>query len=758
MRYLFVILGIVLAVAVGAVVAVLLWLLRPEVLETYVLDSVEERTGVDIDVGSLNLGLAGILLQDVVVFEPRDPEKDVDPPRVVSAKEIAVRPSWRDLILERRLVIYYAAIDGLDLEVRREASGESNLGRLIDAFTKGADDEEPIEPAPALEDPDAPAAIELDRVIVTDAKLELTDQHERPTRPLKLRLEVTRLGLRGLSDPSPARFTLDATVELGSDFQSTIKGAGTAGFSPVVIDTDLSLDDVNVDTLVPNLANPDNDDVPGPLPLEGIRVRGRLQADRVQYEGFEFTKIKAAATLDGTQLTVSQLDTTIAQGQGVITADIDFGVQGFRYVGTAKLDGVHLAQAGGLLEPIAWGRSPDPKATIDVELSMAGTTDKRLLDTIDLDGTVAIDTLDIDAAVGRYEPGEGRDVGPFDTGDGSMRLRLHVRDAYADPYLLGSVDVEATLAKSYLNVAHAVATVADGRLSVSGDVDLTRAGLGYAGSIHLTDAQVDPLTEAFDKRGWGTRTGVVGAQVTFEGGGTNPKTLLQNLNADGEFTWTDGRVANSDYLKELASITGIPGFRDLVVQNSGGKFQMRNGVFSSKRIRIWGPDAGIQTSGSIQPNLDVDAQVALGIGPNSSRELFSTGIALPYVKGENGWRFIPVNVSGNLYDPDMSVPPRAVLKSALTTVPSAGVGVVSTGLGAVRGGTRAVLEGTRAVIPGSDGVVRGGEAVVDESTGLVSGIVERGAGAVGSVFDGIGSLFDKDDQDVGSDEAKEKQR
>lgn len=737
MRYLFRIFVILLALFVGAVIAISWWMLRPEVLEQYVLDAVEERTGVDIDVGSIRLGLDGLLLVDVSVFEPPDPAKDDKPPRVLQVDRIAVRPEWRAL-LSGRVVLSYAGIDGLQTTILRAEDGSSNLGRLIDAFSQEEDEESATNPT----SPEPAAAFELRRVVLRESKIEYTDLHERPRHPLRLALDVKNLTVRGLAATTPPSFDLDAAVTVGTDTHSTIRGTGTIAMSPVVIDTDLALSEVNVDTLVPDLSNPENDDVPGPLPLEGLRVDGRITVARVQYEGFEFTDAKAVARLDGTHLTVSSVDADIAQGKAVVTADIDFGVKGFEYAGTARLTEVRLGQAGGLLAPIQWGRSPDPEASIDAQISMAGTTAERLLETISLQAKVDIDTLDLDAVLDRWGPSEPRDLGPFDTGDGTMDVTLKVAQAESYPFEFTDVTAHATLTKSQLSVSPLTARLAEGTLMISTDVDLAVEGLTYAGTISLADARMKPLTAGVERTGFGTRTGVCGLEATFKGSGTDTRTLVSKMDASGHVTWTDGRVANSDYLKELADITGIPGFRDLVVMGSGGKFKLQNGVLSTDRMRIWGPDAGIQVAGTMDQKLDVNAQVALGIGPNSNRELFSTGIALPYVRGDGGWRFVPVNVTGNVYDPSMRVPAKAVLKSALTTVPAAGVGVVSTGLGAVRGGTRAVLDGTRRLIPGTSTATDESAAAVDSGTGLVEGAVRGGADAVGSVFDGIGSLFD----------------
>lgn len=737
MRYLFRSLVVLLALVAGAMVAVSWWVLRPEVLEKYVLDAVEDRTGIDIDVGTVRLGLDGILLVDVSVFEPRDPEQDEEPPRFLQVERIAVRPEWRAL-LSRRVVISYAAVDGLHTAIHRGADGSSNLGRLFRAFSRL----EEAETAPAAPPAEPAAAVELQRIVVRESKIEYTDRHERARHPLRLALDVKSLTVRGLTDGAPSSFELDAAVTVGTDTHSTIEGTGTIGMSPVVIDTDLELSEVDVDTLVPNLSNPENDDVPGPLPLEGLRVDGRINVARVQYEGLTFTKAKAVARLDGTDLNVSSVHANIAGGKAVVTADIDFGQKGFRYTATARLADVRLAKAGGLLAPIQWGRSPNPRANIDADLSMAGTTAERLLDTISLQATVEVDTLDLDAVLDRYGPSNPRDLGPFDTGDGTMEATLTIDRMDAYPFDFTDVSARARLAKSRLTVSPLTARIAEGTLRISTDVDLAVHGLSYGGTISLADARMEPLTAGIQRRGFGTRTGVFGLEAQLQGRGTDTRTLISKIDATGHVAWTDGRVANSDYLKELADVTGIPGFRDLVVMNSGGKFRLRNGVLSTDRMRIWGPDAGIQVAGELDQDLEVNAQVALGIGPNSNRELFSTGIALPYVKGKHGWRFVPVNVTGNVYDPSMSIPPKAVLRSALTAVPAAGVGVVSTGLGAVRGGTRAVLDGTRRLLPGTAAATTESADAVDDGTGLVEGAVRGGANAVDSVFDGIGSLFD----------------
>lgn len=732
------------ALVVGGAAIVSWWLLRPETLETYVLDAIEERTGVRVEVAHLHLGLSGLVLESFEVFEPAPTEAEGVAPLVLSAEEVVVRPQWRAL-LDGRIVISYAALEGLDLSIRTDADGSSNLGRLIDAFTTpGAEAAPAADARSASTDPTEETTLALESIAVRTSRVAFFDQHERPTNPLRLGVAIDELRVWDLVKPGPASFELSAGVSVGRSTRSDVRARGTLTPSPLVIDADVELSEVDVDSLVPDIANPDDPTVPGPLPLEGVRVQGRVTAKRVVYEGFVFTDAKATAKLEETTLVAGPVTADIADGTIRATADVDFGVQGFRYTGTAAARGVNLAKAGGLLEPISWGRKPSPSFDADVQLSMAGTTADRLLDSIDLRARVSLDAIDVGAALGLDASSDSSDLGPFDTGDGRIEITAEIAHALWGPYEIEAVRAETTLAKSHVDVSNVAATIAEGNARLTAHVDLTRPGLAYDGALRLRDARIGSIFARLSRERWGTRSGILGLDLTLRGEGTDRRTVLRTLHADGVVTWTNGRVTNSEYLRDVSDLTGIPGFRDLVVENSGGAFQVRDGVLSTERMRVWGPDAGIQVAGTLDHRLDIDAQVALGIGPHSDRELFSTGIALPYVQGDDGWRFVPVNVRGNLEDPKMTIPPRAVLKSALTTVPSAGAGVVSTGLGAVRGGTHAVLEGTRSILPGSDGAIRGTESAIDSSTGFVGGVVRDGAGAVGSF---LGGLFDAEDED-----------
>ncbi|MDG2303545.1 MAG: AsmA-like C-terminal region-containing protein [Candidatus Binatia bacterium] len=744
MRSLFRILLGLAALTVVGVIAAGWWFLRPEIIERYVLDSIEERTGIEVEISGMGLALEGVEVRGVKVFAPSS--SGGANPAVLQIRELAVRPVWRKL-LDGRIVISTVFVDGIDLSIHRGPNGESNLQRLLDAIAAG-EETQSASPEAADSGDDMLATLELDHIVIHDSEVQLHDEHQRPSRPLQLEIDLKRLELTGLAHQNPLKFNLEGAITLGTDTHSTIAGSGTMTTTPVAIDADLTLSEVDVDTLVPNVANPDNDDVPGPLPLEDLRVNARLRVDRVRYEGFEFTDAKAVATLEGTQLSLPDVHADIAGGTADVTADIDFGVKGFRYSGTAKLHDVKLAEAHGLLDPIDWGRHPETTASAVVRLKMAGTTDERLLDTIALDGNIDIDILDLDAVLGRYAPSNPRDLGPYDTGDGRMTVDVRVATLLADPWILSTVAGAATLEKSRIQVPKLDGLLAKGAFSILASVDLSTPGLSYSGTISLRDAQIPELTASLkDQGGFGTRTGIFATEMQLTGHGTDPRAVLNQVEIDGQISWTKGRVTGSDYLKKISNITGIPGFRDLVVMNSGGKFRVRKGILSSDRLRLWGPEAGIQASGTLNTNQDVDLKLALGIGPNSNRDLFSTGIALPYVTGKDGWRFIPLNISGNVRDPQMRIPPKAVFQSALMTVPSASIGLVSTGLDAVRGGTRAVLDGARSVVPGSSAAADQTESLVGGSTRLVEDAVRGGGNAIGSVLGGFGSFFGRDDED-----------
>lgn len=711
---------------VGSALAVSWLVLTPETVDTYVFEPVEERTGIRISLQRVGLGLDGVTLGEVTVSDP-----GAEKAHLLRVERVAIRPAWRPL-LGGRVEIHYIGLDGIRLHVRQNAQGETNLDRLVDALSS---EEEPPPPDASGTTETKTAALRVDRVRVENAKIDYTDEFERPGKPLHLVLEIAHLSMTDLVSPDPIGFDLDGSVQLGSDTRSTIVASGTIATSPVTIDAALKLSEVDVDTLVPNVVKPGTSPPPGPLPLEGLTIDAELEVARVRYEGFEFSGVGGTARLEGPDLAVPRLQAKIAGGTVTVSANIDFGVQGFRYSGNAELRKVDLARAGGLLKDIRWGRHSAPRADADVRLSMAGSEREELLDTIDLSSTVTVDALDLNAILSGADSDRGKDLGPYDTGDGKMAVSLSVETVRVDPFDLTGVQAEASLSHGQLDVAPLDAQIAAGKLTVETHVDLTQPGLLYSGAVTLDNSQIGDLFAPLPKAQWGTRSGVFGGHVEIHGAGTAAPALWKKLSADGEIGWTDGRVTDSEYLRDVSKLTGIPGFRDLVVMNSGGRFKIRNGVFSTKRMRIWGPDAGIQIAGTIDHDLQVDATVALGIGPDSSRKLFSTGIALPYVRGDQGWRFVPINVRGTVADPKMTLPPRAVLESALTAVPAAGVGVVTRTGDLLSGGADAVARGTEAVVPGAPGRVVGG--ALRGSVGLVA----KGGHAVGSVVDGIGGLF-----------------
>ncbi len=736
----------VLLVAVSAVLT--WWLLTQENIERWVLDPIERRTGVAITIDGVDIGLDGLGIRDVTIGEASSERP------LLSAAEITARPEW-DPLLQGQIVLSEIHVTGLHLDLVRNEDGGSNVQRILELFSREPTHEEPA--GPTTDEGPVPATVRLERIAVDDARLTFLDGFERPGRPLRIGLELEHLVVTRLDGPNPTHVDLGGAITIGTDVQAEVAATGTLSIAPpAVVLERLTVSEIDVDTLVASLSQPGPGEESEALDLDGVRIETPLEIGRVRFEGFDFEQIRATAELDGTALAVHDVTAVLGRAPLRASAEIDFGVAGFAYDVRANLRHLEPARLGGPIPKIDWGRSAAARATVDARLRLAGTELPRLRETLDLKLDVHLDMLDLDALLTAGESDEDRELGPYDTGGSRVALDLQVDRIWAGPYEIHGLVSQARLADGKLALPKLDADVVGGRASARVDIDLTRPGLAYSGHIELQDADVQRLAAPLPEDQMGTRSGRLGFATDFRGSGTRSNTALAALEADADLSWTDGRVANSVILRRVSNLTGIPGFRNLEVMDSGGHLKLRRGVLSTDRIRVWGPEACIQAEGTVGPESAVDLTLALGIGPNSRRELFSTGIVLPYVQGEDGWRFVPVNVRGTLSDPKYSIPSRAVLKSALTAVPDVGVGVVSGSLGAtgslLRGGTDALASGTEAILPGASGRAAG--SVLRGSGRLLGG----GTQAAGNLVDGIGSWITGRSRSSGGTPDREEKR
>ena len=401
--------AIAVAIGVGAY-----WIMTPDFLQTRVLKPLQEATGIAVTVEDLDLGLQGIELRGVALYDPstlppQNPNDTkeatpVDGEALLRIQEITLQPSLANL-LHGHIRIPKISLTGLQLTIRRDASGRSNLDQLLEVLPK-------TESSDAS--PSGSVQFDLHAVHLYNARLRYIDSFERGQRPLQIDIGIEDLSLSGLDTTAPWTFALSSQIEIGSDTRSTIKATGKIHQSPLLIETDLALSEIDVDTLVENLATGDDDEVAA-IDTGTTAIRAKIAVGRVRYQGIDFTDAKGTLSLDESTLSFPEVTASVAAGRARIAAKVSLGVTDLAYSGSLSLSKIQLAKVGGLLGGIPWG-NVEPIASIEGKLSMAGTTGRRLLDTLSLDLEADIDQLDVGAW---STPSDDGPAGAWDTGRGA---------------------------------------------------------------------------------------------------------------------------------------------------------------------------------------------------------------------------------------------------------------------------------------------------------------------------------------------------
>jgi hypothetical protein len=300
--------------------------------------------------------------------------------------------------------------------------------------------------------------------------------------------------------------------------------------------------------------------------------------------------------------------------------------------------------------------------------------------------------------------------------------RLAVDRVESLKQIFRDVRIDADFVDHNLHVSSIHATVADGALFASGDLDIGTAGLAYNATASLSDATAKDFLAPYLPEEFGVWIGDFSADVDFAGAGTLIDAFLDNLYVEGEARLDDGRLRRTPLLTEIADLTAMRAFADLEVQDSGGKFLVKDRVVSSDHLLVGGPEGRILLVGQVGFDARLRAELWAGIHPGGTRELFSKGILLPYVEDKDGWTYVPIVLSGSYGDPETKIATKAFSHTALNLIPDA------TG------------------------------RIIKETASTTGGIIKRGADAFGSLVDRIDDALGGDKQKNSGSDTSEQRR
>ena len=242
-----------------------------------------------------------------------------------------------------------------------------------------------------------------------------------------------------------------------------------------------------------------------------------------------------------------------------------------------------------------------------------------------------------------------QEIGPFNLpikADGEMRIKQAVYQEMPIDNLL----LRYRLEKNLLTVETLSGQVAGGAFKQSGTVDLSRKGLAYEGRVELTSLALDTLTRLFAPRAQGTVLGALSLATEFKGRGTRAMNLREQLTAEGNFSFMDGRLKASPLTQGFAELLRLDELKELSFKNGSGNYRIRQGRLQLNGS-MSGQDLSLAPTGEIGLDGGLDLDLAARLSPKLSAKLDKKGKVAGYFSDEQGWTRIPLKLGGTLERP-----------------------------------------------------------------------------------------------------------
>lgn len=215
------------------------------------------------------------------------------------------------------------------------------------------------------------------------------------------------------------------------------------------------------------------------------------------------------------------------------------------------------------------------------------------------------------------------------------------------------------LQDNVLDISSLSGVISEGTFSQSARVDLRQKGLSYTGKTSLKGVQLDPLVTALDPTSAQTLFGALTLDLNFNGRGTLPDKLKQNLNSTGNMEVTKARISGTQLTQKLAEFLSLAQLRDLRFDLCTAAFDLRKGKaqvegnFSGTNLRAL-PKGAIGLDESL--NLALNARLS----PKLAQELDRKGSIAGYLTDADGWALLPLKVKGTFSAPRISLDEAAL--------------------------------------------------------------------------------------------------
>jgi len=608
--------GIVVALLVGLTILAKV-MISPELVKKTVLPRISAAINRQVSLGDVSVSIfSGIRLHDLVVQDREGSEPFV--------KAGAIRLEYRLWpLLRKRVEIRQIRLESPLIRVVRNADGSFNFSDLL---VKKQQPAEPVEPKAK-----SPIDLAVSEVVISDGRLIFDDRKGLSNQPYQTEISAIQFAAQQISLDGEFPTSLQATLpgEMQFDLSGT---AAKVGSGPVVaLGAKLVAKDLAklAAGLPPSLGeNINKFDLAGGLELN-LKLAGGAKQPKELLQGGELT-------LNAVQLTAGGQRPTIG-GQLLLGKD-NLESKGLTLTVKEQKLAIGLKVANLLAKPI--------------RLSVA----------------VSGDTLDLNKLL----PAKATATAPSTGASGASAAPVAAKSATKPepgPLKLplianGSVTLNTLLfrtltiskpaltwrlADNVLNVDSLKGGLAGGSFSDTARVNLGVKGFSYSTQLTVQGVQADQLVAAFAPKASGSIFGSLAFKADIQGNGTQPESIKRNLNGNGNFAITDGKLTGEGFMPQLAGYLKADALRILRFSRYEGDFAIKNSIVTLNSA-LDGSDARFKTSGTAGFDKSINMGLDLRLSPAITGQVVR-GSAGRFLTDGQGWGILPLKVVGMVGSP-----------------------------------------------------------------------------------------------------------
>lgn len=198
------------------------------------------------------------------------------------------------------------------------------------------------------------------------------------------------------------------------------------------------------------------------------------------------------------------------------------------------------------------------------------------------------------------------------------------------------------------------ATTGKGKFDLNGVINFSKPLYTYTFSGSIASLHLGEVMNSFFPKAKDTASGVLSANLKLNGAGITSESIKKNLVADGDFNIKEGKITNNKMLENLALFTGINELKTIDLTRANGTIKIRNGIAHLDSI-FSSTDISMDPSGNIGLDKIIDLSFDLKLSPHLTEKALKKPSIASYIKDEEGWGRIPLNVSGTFANPSYSI-------------------------------------------------------------------------------------------------------